>query len=137
MKITCGPAWNVKPSQQINSLGQYLYDTMDGAFKIEKHPNSCDVYFKLLYEVPRLQRIPGKQKEGYNDVHEIVIDVNLATYQNKIRMDIIEVTPNAKTLGFDLFEPEKMKDLKVARSLIWSTLNKRVSKAYQQYDFIF
>lgn len=140
MKIVCkGPVSNkpkLQAGQQVNRVGKYLYNHIDGAFKIAKSPNMCDVYFTLIYQIPYLQRIPGRGKE-YNDVHEMTINLNITTYQNKLRVNTIEMTPEERTLGFDLFLPEKLEDLEEAKKLILSKIQKRVIKAYKDYDFYF
>lgn len=140
MKIYC-KSENFKPSvpinQQINRVGKYLYKNIDGAFKFKTGSNQCDVYFKLLYEVPYLERIPGKQKEGYNDLHEMIIDLNITTYQNRLRVNILEVTPDERTIGSDVYKPELLENLNQAFVIIYDKLCKRIAKAYEDYDFIF
>ena len=123
-------------NQQVNRVGSYLYKHLDGAFKYKKASNQYDVYVTLLYQIPYLQRIPGKGKE-YNDVHEMTLDINLTTYQNKLRVNIIEMTDEEYTLGYKLYRPEQLVDLENAMKLIWRDVVKRVSKVYEDYDFIF
>ena len=135
MKILCKNQ-ELQAGQQVNRVSKYLYKHLDGAFKLEKHPNMCDVYITLLYQIPRLQQIPGKGKE-YNDVKEMTLDLNVTTYQNKLRVNIIEMTPEERTIGHDTYSPEKLIDLEKASELIYNKVVKRVSKAYEEYDFIF
>ena len=65
------------------------------------------------------------------------IDINITTYQNKVRVDIIEMTSAERTLGYNLYPPEKLNDLPSAMKLIWRNIVNKVSKAYADYDFIF
>ena len=123
-------------SQQVNRIGKYLFKHIDGAFKYSKSSNQYDIYFTLLYQIPYWERIPGKGSE-YNDVHEMTIDINLTTYQNKLRVNVIETSPEERTIGYDLYRPEVLTDLPEAMKLIWFGVIKRVSKAYKDYDFIF
>lgn len=123
-------------SQQVNRIGKYLFKHIDGAFKYSKSSNQYDIYFTLLYQIPYWERIPGKGSE-YNDVHEMTIDINLTTYQNKLRVNVIETSPEERTIGYDLYRPEALADLPEAMKLIWFGVIKRVSKAYKDYDFIF
>lgn len=85
----------------------------------------CDVYITLLYAEP-----------GSNDVQEMILDINITTYQNKIRVNIIEVTPKERTIGFDLYTSEEMMNLQEASKKIYQKILKRVSKAYEEYDFL-
>ena len=123
-------------NQQVNRVGKYLYKNLDGAFKIKNSSNTCDVYTTVLYQIPYLQQIPGRGKE-YNDVHEMTLNLNITTYQNKVRINIIEMDPNERTIGYDLYKPEVLEDLDFACKLIFKKVCKRISKAYQEYDLLF
>lgn len=126
----------IPTGQQVNRVGKYLYKNLDGAFKIEYSPNTCDVYVTLLYEVPYLQKIPGRGRE-YNKVHEMTLDLNITTYQNKVRVNILETDENERTLGHNVYSPEVLENLQSARDIIYKNVVKHVSKAYAEYDFIF
>lgn len=132
-KMSNGP--KLQAGQQVNKVGQYLYKHIDGAFKIEKTGNMCDVYFMILYEIPKLQRRFGHPED--REMHEMHINLNITTYQNKIRVDVIEVSPEERTLGCYVFSPTEMEDLPNATKKIYNKVVKRVSKVYEQYDFIF
>lgn len=125
MIIHC--ANNLQAGQIVNQVGKYLYKHLDGAFKFDKSSNMCDVYFLLLY-----------QREDSPDMHEMHIDLNITTYQNKIRVNILEVTPEERTLGYNCYEPEVFsKDLESGKERIYNNVVRKVSKAYQDYEFIF
>ena len=127
---------NISTNLQVNKVGKYLYKNIDGAFKYETSSNTCDVYFTLLYQVPYWQRIPGKGTE-YNDVHEMTIDINLTTYQNKIRVNILEMTPDERTLGSFVLKPEQLYDLENTKQIIFDKVTSRVKVMYSEYDFLF
>ena len=127
----------LQANQQVNRVGKYLYKHIDGAKSIKYTGNTCDVYVEVLYQVPYWERIPGKEAEGYNDVKSMMIDVNITTYQNKLRVNTIEVSPEEKTLGFDLYDPKLLEDLESAKEMIWAKVIKRISTAYKDYDFTF
>lgn len=127
---------NISTNLQVNKVGKYLYKNIDGAFKYETSSNTCDVYFTLLYQIPYWQRIPGKGTE-YNDVHEMTIDINLTTYQNKIRVNILEMTPDERTLGSFVLKPEQLYDLENTKQIIFDKVTSRVKVMYSEYDFLF
>lgn len=131
MKIYCKTT-NIPPaSTVVNMVGKYLYKNLDGAYKFTKDRNTFDVYVTLLYEL----------KEEYggipNDVQEMTIDISITTYQNKIRVDTIEMTPEERTLGFDLFKVEDMLDMELAMSTIKWKVGNRIRKAYKNYIILF
>ena len=121
----------IPASKQVNRVGKYLYNHLDGAFKYHISGNMYDVYCTLLYQL--------KPECGgeINDVHEMTIDINITTYQNKIRINTIEMTPEERTLGYDLMKPEDMVDLKQAQEIILWKVGNRIRKAYKDYLILF
>lgn len=128
MKIIHASSSNQKipANLAVNKIGKYLYNHIDGAFKYKTSPNICDVYFLLLY-----------QNKGEKEVNEMYIDLNITTYQNKVRVNVIEITPEERTIGYDCYSPEIICDLQSAKELVFNKVVKRISKAYSDTDFIF
>lgn len=122
--------------QVLNKVGKYLYKHIDSAYKIQFSGNMCDVYIKVYYQLKYWDRIPGKGKE-FNDVHEMPIDINLTTYQNKIRVNIIEADENERTLGHFVFKDSDLLDLKLAKDIVLDAVQTVVVKNYSNYDFLF
>ena len=120
-------------SKQVKRIGQYLYKHIDGAYDFNSSSNNYDVYFLLLYELKKELREPGKDYP----VEEMKININVTTYQNKVRINIIELTPKERTIGFDLYAPEKVQDLQKAYPVIMEKIYKRVYKAYEDYYFLY
>lgn len=117
----------IPASQQVNRIGKYLYKGLDGAFKMKTSSNTCDVYVTMLYQLPN----------NVGDVHEMTLDLNITTYQNKIRVNILEMTPDERTIGFDCYPPEDMMDLHFGKELIMERVKYRIMKAYRDYIFVF
>lgn len=67
----------------------------------------------------------------------MTININITTYQNKIRINTIEMTPMERTLGFDLMKPEDMMDLQKAKEIIIWIVGNRIRKAYKDYIILF
>lgn len=121
--------------QWVNKVGKYLYNNLDGAFKFKKSVNMYDVYITLLYQVKEEDR--REDDDEYNDVHEMTLDLNVTTYQNKLRINVIEDDKNERTIGHFVVSEEKLQDLESAKDLIYNKVIKQVSKAYEDFDFIF
>ena len=132
MHIYCGKQPLPMPaSKMVNKLGKYLYKHLDGAYQFKTSGNMYDVYFTLLYQLK--PEFGGK----VNDVKEMTVNINITTYQNKIRVNVIEITPEERTIGYDLFTPDKLQNLEEAKDLIFNRVVKRISKAYENYIFLF
>lgn len=121
----------IPASQQVNRIGKYLYRGLSGAFKFKISPNMYDVYITLLYREPYVRGISD------TTIHEMVIDINITTYMNRIRVNVIELSPQEKTLGFDVYEPESLYNLEEGVAMIYNNVCKRISKAYKEYEFLF
>lgn len=120
-------------SKQVKRIGQYLYKHIDGAYDFKSSSNNYDVYFLLLYELKKELREPGRDYP----VEEMKININVTTYQNKVRINIIEITPKERTIGFDLYPPEKVQDLQKAYPVIMEKIYKRIYRAYEDYYFLY
>lgn len=119
-------------STQVKRIGKYLYKNLDSAYNYKSSSNMFDVYFTLYYQ----EKHPTLGI-AINDIKEMNIDINITTYQNKVRVNVIEMASAERTLGYSLYRPEKLDDLPAAMKLIWSSIVKKVEKAYSDYEFIF
>lgn len=120
-------------SQFINRLGKYLYKNIDGAFKFKNSGNMFDVWMTLLYAVPSDELQKGQEQA----VHEMTINLNITTYQNKVRVNSIEVSPNERTLGCDVYKAERLEDFEAAKELILNKICKHIHKWYSDYEILF
>ena len=145
MRIYCSKAGkpkSVQPvipaGQLVNKIGNYFYRHLDGAFKFEKKANEYDVWVTVLYQIPpEVLKRYNITDEKYKSVQEMTVDINITTYSNKIRVNTIVEDPDAKTLGFDLFPPEKLQDLNKAFDLIYPKVCRRIEKEFRDYVFMF
>ena len=137
MIITSSYKNGTNPGKFVNTLGKYFYKHLDGAFSFEKSSNMFDVYTVILYQAPieviQKYGLEGKQA----DTNEAVIDINITTYQNKIRINFIMQDPEEFTLGHRVFNLEKSKDMEFIRDESMLYLKKRLEKYYEGFDFLF
>lgn len=137
MKILCRSSNTVQANKVVNILGKYLYKNVDGSFKIKQSSNMCDVWLTILYQVPVDTIEDPSTSEEYGVVHEMIVNLNITTYNNKIRVNIIECDPNQRTIGYDLYQTELLNNMKELKDLVMYRVDKRISKAYEEYQFIF
>lgn len=111
--------------QIVNAVGKYIYRHIDGAYKISFSPNTCDVYMLMYY-----------QAKG-EEMQEMKFDISITTYQNKIRINLNEMTFLEKTIGQDIYKPEQVEDLQKAYPVIYNKLINHIKKEYADYEFVF
>lgn len=136
MKIYCKTTQPLKKGvggSQVNKVGKYLFEHIDSSYKFEKSPNMYDVYITVFYQVPADERVKPEDE----DLKEMHIDINITTYQNKLRVNVIEDDENEMTIGHFTVTDEQLRDIESAKDLIYNQVIKKVSKAYQDYDFVF
>ena len=123
-------------NQILKKLGKYIYNHIDGAFDFRYGSNECDVFITVLYQHAVFEG-NTKKKRYDSDVEEMTLDLNSATYANKIRVNIIEIDPNKKTIGHDVYLPEVFQDLRYGYEKILKNVRRRIVKEFEDYDFLF
>lgn len=116
-----------QPGQQVNRVGKYLYKNIDGAFKITFGPNECTIKMRMYYQIPN-------DSKSLDEMH---FNINITTYQNKLRVNVIEDTEMEKTLGHFTITPEQTKNLEVARDIIYDKVCHYIEREYSDYDFVY
>ena len=122
----------VPASTQVKRIGKYLYNNIESAYNFKSSSNMFDVYFTVYYQ----EKHPTLGI-AISDIKEMNININITTYQNKVRVNVIEMDEFERTLGYMLYPSEKLVDLPLAMKLIWNTVIKKIEKAYAEYEFIF
>ena len=123
----------LQAGQVINAVGRYLYKHIDTAYNIKKSPNMIDVYFEIAYQLLPEHR---KVKED-EEAHVMSININITTYQNKIRVNVIEVSPEERTLGFDTFKLEIFENMNEGMKLVLDKVRNRMKRSFKEYEFYF
>lgn len=123
----------LQAGQVINAVGRYLYKHIDTAYSIKKSPNMVDVYFEIAYQLlPEYRKV--KEDE---EAHVMSININVTTYQNKIRVNVIEVSPEERTLGFDTFKLEIFENMNEGMRMVLDKVRNRMKRSFKEYDFYF
>ena len=123
----------LQAGQIVNSIGQYLYKHIDTAYSMKKSPNTVDVYFEIAYELLPEYRL----NKGDEETHVMSININITTYQDKIRVNVIEVSPEERTLGFDTFKLDVFENMSEGMELVLAKVRNRMKKAFTEYEFYF
>ena len=132
-RVVASSSPSIPANQQVKRIGQYLYKHIDGAYDYRSGPNFFDVYFVLLYELKPELRKPDQDYP----VQEMGINLNITTYQNKIRINMIEMAPEERTIGSDVYSPDKVQDLNKAYPMIMGKIYRRICRAYDDYHFLY
>ena len=144
------------PSKLVNTLGKYLYEHIDSSEKIEVHSNICDVYINFYYMLPQevrkmIQRYRADFEEDPNEMKEVLVNINITTYQKKIRVNVIEMlNPSElehrqasgesigadRTLGFKVIPPEQCTNFRWFSSIVTEYVISSIKRYYGKYEVL-
>lgn len=123
MKLYIKAGQALPASTQVNRIGKYLSKHLDGVYKVKKDRNTYDIYVHFIYQ-------PFPEYTETPPISELNIIISITTYQNKIRVNTIELTPMERTIGFDVFNPGTMDDLEYGKYMVLKSVKKNIQKYY-------
>ena len=113
--------------QQVNRVGKYLYRHIDGAYKIKFSPVTCDIYFTMYYHIPQ-------EKDTFKELN---LDINITTYQKKLRINVTELDANEKTICQIILSPGQIEDLNQLYRDVYLKIQIAVAKEFSEFDFVY
>lgn len=111
----------------INKVGKYLKQHIDGAYKIKFNAMNCEVWMRMYYQVPR-------DLSSFREIHFLI---DITSYQNKLRVNLIEDTAMEKTVGQVILKPEELTDLESVKAKILEKIQRFIAKEYADYEFVY
>ena len=124
----------VSLNKLINQIGRYLYNHIDGALSYKTSTNHATVEMMILYQ-RKLEDRTGNQDE--DDMHEMHLELDLTTYSDKIRLNIIRLDESEKTLGSYTIRVDQPIDYTEVQNQVMSKVRKSLIKEYNMFEFIF
>lgn len=132
---------DMQAGQKVNAIAKYINKHVDGAYKLTFNPGmTADVYITIYYDIPSEAREVMKKygaEPKQKGMESMDIDINITSYQNKIRINVIRMDDNEKTLGHFVIKPEEIKDVYDVVEGIKQKVSSFIEKEYADYDFIF
>jgi hypothetical protein len=71
------------------------------------------------------------------NLQQMNINLNITTYQDKIRINVLELTPDEFTLGMKTFTYKKDMNLDKLLSDTLAYVDKRLNKCYSDREFVY
>lgn len=135
--ITAGT--KMQAGEKVNKIAKYIKKHIEGAYKLTFSPMTADVYVTIYYQIPDevIKTVEKYNQTIDSSMHQMDIDINITSYQNKIRINVIRMDDNEKTLGHFVIKPEDTEDLNAVLAAIKQKVSSFIEKEYQDYDFVF
>lgn len=130
MKILCN--LNIAPSKLVNIVGKSLYNHIDSAFEFRSSANMYDVYFTVYYQI-----VEDLRDDDDTEIHEMVVNINITTYDNYLRINIYTSADLNQLIAFDKYNITRYNTIQHLVQDIYIKTLKRLTKFYYDCDFIF
>lgn len=132
--IECNTTQVVSLNKLINQIGKYLYNHIDGALSYKTSANHATVEMMILYQRKLEDRTENQNED---DMHEMHLELDLTTYSDKIRLNIIRLDKSEKTLGSYTIRVDQPIDYTEVQNQVMSKVRKSLIKEYNMFEFIF
>lgn len=126
------------PSQVPGRLGKSLYKKIDGSYSYKTTSNSSEVRFTVLYQIPpEVSERYNLSQDEREKVNVMDLLLSITTYSNKIRVELVELSPKEKTVAFKTFPADLFIDMPKGTSSVVSFIRSSVYKEFDGYNVLF
>lgn len=121
---------------QVKRLGKYLKDNLTGVYKVVEPPNEYIIYTTILYQIdPEVRKMLKKYQKEFQgkeeDIYEMNIYLNITTYSQYIRVNVIQLDEYEVTLGYLRLDREDLISLPYCKKKIVDYVKKRIETKYK------
>ena len=128
----------IDATKLVNTVANSLYKKLPGAYKKQKYSNECVVYSTILYQIPNdvahKYSLPSELKDKVNQMD---VKIGVATYSNKIRVSLVQISPLEKTIGFKTFKADTFNNVQQGVQKVLSFVSNAIEKEYEGYEVLF
>ncbi len=131
----------VDPSTMVNKVGAYLYKHLEGGLNIKYLSNECEIvtlmYYMIKPEVREQMRQYDEKLNGIGEeIYEMKLFIDITTYSNCLRINVIEITPEERTLGFLKLTPPDLMSLPNCKDKTMKFIKSRIEKYYNKWEVL-
>lgn len=121
---------------QVKRLGKYLKDNLTGVYKVEEPPNEYIIYTTILYQIDpevrkMLKKYPKEFQGKEEDIYEMNIYLNITTYGQYVRVNVIQLDKYELTLGHLRLEPKELMSLPYCKDKIVNYVKRVIERKYK------
>lgn len=121
---------------QVKRLGKYLKDNLTGVYKVVEPPNEYIIYTTILYQIdPEVRKMLKRYQKEFQgkeeDIYEMNIYLNITTYSQYIRVNVIQLDEYEVTLGYLRLDREDLISLPYCKKKIVDYVKKRIETKYK------
>lgn len=138
MLIYVNSAKQMEVTKLVNTVGKSLYKRLDGSYSFKKGNGFSEVRSTILYQIPKeVSDRYNLVQEERDKVNAMDVMINITTYSNKIRVEVIELSPEEKTIAFKTFKSEAFSNIQQGLSTVYSFITSSIEKEFNGYEILF
>lgn len=132
---------NMPLPSKVKELGKYLKNNLEGVYKVEEPPNEYIVHTTILYMIKpevrqAMKQYPTELKGIEDEIYEMNIYLNITTYGQYIRVNVIKDDAGQETLGYMRLEPQDLISMPHCQDKIVKYVKKRIENKYENYEVL-
>lgn len=113
-------------SQLVNIVGKYVYKNINGGYEFKKRPNIVDMFFNIP-----CQYVDNPESS------QISVNINVTTYQDKLRVNLVEVSSMERTLGYFTVNVSKFADSQDLCKSIMNKIHTKLDKSFSDCTILY
>ena len=121
-----------------NSCAKSLYKKLDGAYDIKTNSTTAEVKSTILYQIPA--EVSDKYNlpdDTRNTVNQMDVRIDLATYSDKLRVEVVQLAPDEYTMGFKTFNSSTFDNVQKGIQKVFDWVKSTIEKQYSGYEVLF
>lgn len=128
----------LNPTKLVNTVGKSISKKLLGTLRKRKESNECIVDCTILYQIPKeVSHRYMLPKEVRDNVGEMDVQISVTTYSNKIRVNMVQLTPKQKTMGCKTFKVDTFNNVQQGMKAVMTFIGKCVEREYPEYEVLF
>ena len=139
MKIlVCSSGTGVEMSKVQQSIAKRLYKELDGAYSLIKKSNLSEVESTILYQIPQhVSDYYNLPKDVRDEVNVMDVLISTASYADKVRIEIIERSPEEKTIAFRSFKAKDFENVQKGVQKVVDYIKFSIREEFSKYEVLF
>lgn len=126
---------------QVKRLGEFLSNkkNLSGVYKVKQPPNEYVIYTTIMYQLPlelrkKMRQYSEKLHGIEEDVYTADVYINITTYSQYIRLNVILLNDGEETLGFLRLDRVDLMSLPDCKQKLIDFIYKKIIKKFEKYE---
>ena len=137
-KMIISASDSIEMNKICNTVSKSIKKRFDGAYKYKKSSNICELWSTILYQIPK--EVSDRYDLDYDtrkDVKVMDVLIHFTSYSGKLRIEVTELSPNEKTIGFKTFKQSIFNNMQKGVQSVYDFIKMSIEAEFNGYDILF